>query len=109
MRTAHVDHEAVARRWRECGFSCGLWVDPPSQVWADYVHVVDELVMIVEGDVEFEIEGRRTGPRLARRSSSRLAPGTRSGISGTESLAGCTATAGDLLALLAARTRLERA
>lgn len=55
---AHVDRDAVARSWRERGFSCGLWVDPPGQVWADYVHDVDELVMVVDGDVEFEIEGK---------------------------------------------------
>jgi quercetin dioxygenase-like cupin family protein len=57
MVRAHVDLEAVARTWRERGFSCGLWVDPPGQVWADYVHDVDELVMVIKGDVEFEIDG----------------------------------------------------
>jgi quercetin dioxygenase-like cupin family protein len=58
-----IDDDAVARRWRERGFSCGLWVDPPGQVWADYVHDVDELVMVVEGDVEFEVEGVVHRPR----------------------------------------------
>ena len=29
--------------------SCDLWVDPPGQVWEDYVHVTDESVMPVEG------------------------------------------------------------
>ncbi len=33
-----------------------MWVDPPGQVWADFVHDTDELVMVVEGEVEFEIE-----------------------------------------------------
>jgi quercetin dioxygenase-like cupin family protein len=47
----------VAERWRARGFSCGLWIDPPGQKWLDFVHEVDELVMIVEGEVEFEIEG----------------------------------------------------
>jgi quercetin dioxygenase-like cupin family protein len=58
-----VDQDAVARRWRERGFSCGLWIDPPGQVWADYVHDVDELVMVVQGKVEFEIEGTVQRPR----------------------------------------------
>jgi len=53
-----VDRAAIERSWRERGFSCGLWVDPPGQVWADYVHEVDELVMVVDGEVEFEIEGK---------------------------------------------------
>lgn len=52
------DREAVATRWRARGFSCDLWVDPPGQVWADFVHPVDELVMVVEGEVEFEIGGQ---------------------------------------------------
>ena len=57
-----VDRSAVEKNWRERGFSCGLWVDPPGQVWADYVHDVDELVMVIEGDVEFEIDGKAYRP-----------------------------------------------
>jgi quercetin dioxygenase-like cupin family protein len=56
------DRSTVARDWHARGFSCGLWVDPPGQVWADFVHDVDELVMVVEGDVEFEIDGARHRP-----------------------------------------------
>ena len=55
---SRVDQAAVERSWRERGFSYGLRVDPPGQVWTDYVHDTDELVMVVEGDVEFEIDGR---------------------------------------------------
>jgi quercetin dioxygenase-like cupin family protein len=57
-----VDRAAVERSWKERGFSCGLWVDPPGQVWSDYVHDTDELVMVVEGDVEFEIDGKAHRP-----------------------------------------------
>jgi quercetin dioxygenase-like cupin family protein len=46
----------------ERGFSCGLWVDPPGQLRSDYVHETDELVMVVEGDVEFEIDGKAHRP-----------------------------------------------
>jgi quercetin dioxygenase-like cupin family protein len=52
-----LDQNAVARSWRARGFSCGLWIDPPGQVWEDYVHEVDELVLVVQGDVEFEVNG----------------------------------------------------
>ncbi|MFO7178140.1 MAG: cupin domain-containing protein [Pseudomonadota bacterium] len=58
MSAMRVDQDAVARDWHARGFSCGLWVDPPGQVWKDYVHDVDELVMVVEGEVEFEIDGK---------------------------------------------------
>lgn len=56
--TTPVDHDAVSAAWRQRGFSCGVWVDPPGQVWSGFVHDSDELVMVVEGEVEFEIEGR---------------------------------------------------
>ncbi|MBK8011727.1 MAG: cupin domain-containing protein [Deltaproteobacteria bacterium] len=59
-----VDQQGVARIWRERGFSCDLWTDPPGQVWADFVHATDELVMVVEGDVEFEIESEVHRPRI---------------------------------------------
>jgi mannose-6-phosphate isomerase-like protein (cupin superfamily) len=55
--TGRVDQNAVAAAWRGRGFSCGLWVDPPGRVWADFVHDTDELVMVVEGKVQFEIAG----------------------------------------------------
>jgi quercetin dioxygenase-like cupin family protein len=55
--TTLADQSTVAADWRRRGFSCGLWVDPPGQVWADFVHDTDEVVMIVEGQVEFEIVG----------------------------------------------------
>jgi quercetin dioxygenase-like cupin family protein len=62
MSGVRLDQDTVAGGWRERGFSCGLWVDPPGQVWSDYVHDVDELVMVVEGDVEFEIDGNAHRP-----------------------------------------------
>lgn len=49
--------ETIRQDWRNRGFSCDLWVDPPGQCWEGYVHATDELVMIVEGQVAFEIEG----------------------------------------------------
>ena len=58
-----VDQNAVAAAWRKRGFSCGLCVDPPGQVWADFVHETDELVMLVTGEVEFEIAGEIHRPR----------------------------------------------
>ncbi len=59
-----VDPKSVAASWRRRGFSCELWVDPPGQVWADYVHEVDELVMVVGGEVEFEIDGVTHRPEV---------------------------------------------
>jgi mannose-6-phosphate isomerase-like protein (cupin superfamily) len=56
--------DRVKSDWERRGFSCDLWTDPPGQVWRDYVHRVDELLMVVEGELELEISGkaRRVGP-----------------------------------------------
>lgn len=57
-----IDVDAVRAAWRARGFSCGVWEDPPGQEWLDYVHDTDELVMVLEGCVEFEVEGTRHRP-----------------------------------------------
>lgn len=58
-----VEQDKVSRNWAARGFSCSLWVDPPRQSWEDFVHGSDEVVMIVEGEVEFEIEGEVLRPK----------------------------------------------
>jgi mannose-6-phosphate isomerase-like protein (cupin superfamily) len=64
MEAKIVDPKRIGRLWAGRGFSCGLWVDPPGQVWADFVHDRDELVMLVEGEQEFEMNGRRYRPSI---------------------------------------------
>jgi len=59
---AEVDRENVAGEWRARGFSCDLWVDPPGQVWEDYRHATDELVMPVVGRLELEFGGQSFRP-----------------------------------------------
>ena len=54
----------IAKEWQARGFSCGLWVDPPGQVWEDYVHSTDELLMIMEGSLELEMRGKTLRPAI---------------------------------------------
>jgi uncharacterized cupin superfamily protein len=54
-----VDQVKVKAAWAARGFSCSLWEDPPGQVWADFVHDTDELVMLIEGEQEFEMNGTK--------------------------------------------------
>jgi mannose-6-phosphate isomerase-like protein (cupin superfamily) len=54
-----VDQTQVRKEWAARGFSCDLWVDPPRRVWNDFVHDTDELVMLVEGEEEFEMNGQK--------------------------------------------------
>ena len=46
----------IAKDWAARGFSCELWIDPPGQRWEDFVHNTDELVVVLEGELEFEID-----------------------------------------------------
>jgi quercetin dioxygenase-like cupin family protein len=59
-----VDGDQVARKWAQLGFSCGLWVDAPGQRWDDFVHSTDEVVIVLEGEMEFEIEGEVHHPAV---------------------------------------------
>jgi len=54
----------IENQWKSRGFSCDVWTDPPGQEWIDYVHSVDELLMLMEGELEMEMQGRRFRPKL---------------------------------------------
>jgi mannose-6-phosphate isomerase-like protein (cupin superfamily) len=53
-----TDRERIAADWAAKGFSCDLWTDPPGQRWEDFTHATDEVVMVLEGDMEFEVAGQ---------------------------------------------------
>ena len=59
-----IDRTETRTQWERRGFSCDLWVDPPGQIWTDFVHDVDELVLLLDGRLELELDGsfRRLGP-----------------------------------------------
>lgn len=59
-----VDLERIAAHWAALGFSCDLWIDPPGQQWEDFHHDVDEVVLVVDGEMEFEIEGTIYHPEV---------------------------------------------
>ena len=46
------------------GYSFGVFRDPPGQVWADFVHRTDELVVLAEGEIQVEIEGKSQRPQI---------------------------------------------
>jgi quercetin dioxygenase-like cupin family protein len=62
-KKAHtLDSETVANDWRARGFSCDIWTDAPGQVWANFVHNNDELVMLIDGEIELRFGGQRLQP-----------------------------------------------
>ena len=52
----------IQQAWAERGFSCTVWTDPPGQVWANFIHEVDELVTLVEGEIELSFQGQTLRP-----------------------------------------------
>ena len=49
--------DLIKQNWNSRGYSSGVFRDPPSQVWADFIHRTNELVVFAEGEIEEEIEG----------------------------------------------------
>ncbi len=47
----------IAANWEARGVSCELWTDPPGQQWEDFTHATDEVVIVLEGEMEFEMAG----------------------------------------------------
>lgn len=54
-----VDRDAVAANWRERGYSCYDFVDPPGRAWLDFLHDSNELLTVIEGRLEIEVKGLR--------------------------------------------------
>jgi quercetin dioxygenase-like cupin family protein len=41
-----------------------VWVDLPGQRWEDFAHATDELVLVLEGTMAFEVEGWLVRPAV---------------------------------------------
>jgi quercetin dioxygenase-like cupin family protein len=61
---AVLNRETIAGDWASRGCSCELWTDPPGQRWVDFSHTTDELVIVLEGEMEFEIAGEVCHPQV---------------------------------------------
>ena len=59
-----MNPEQIKKDWNLRGYSFGIFKDPPGQVWADFVHKTDELVVLAEGEIEIEIEGNSQQPLI---------------------------------------------
>lgn len=55
--TVPLNREEVARSWKEQGYSCDMFIDPPGREWNDFVHATNEVVTVVEGKLQMTIEG----------------------------------------------------
>ncbi|MEY8243728.1 MAG: cupin domain-containing protein [Gammaproteobacteria bacterium] len=61
-----MNSEQIKKDWNSRGYSFGIFKDPSGQVWADFVHKTDELVVLAEGEIEIEIEGKSQVPPIGK-------------------------------------------
>ena len=61
-----MNPEQIKKDWNLRGYSFGIFKDPPGQVWAEFVHKTDELVVLAEGEIEIEIEGKSQQPPIGK-------------------------------------------
>ena len=61
-----MHQEKIRENWESRGYSFGVFKDPPGQVWADFVHRTDELVVLAWGDIEIEIEEKSQQPQIGK-------------------------------------------
>ena len=59
-----MNPEKIKLNWESRGYSFGVFKDPPGKIWADFVHSTDELVILAEGEIEIEIEGKSQKPQI---------------------------------------------
>jgi mannose-6-phosphate isomerase-like protein (cupin superfamily) len=61
---ANIHREQIAADWAKRGFSCDLWTDPPGKRWNNFTHATNELIVVLEGEMEFEIAGKVSRPSI---------------------------------------------
>jgi cupin 2 domain-containing protein len=61
-----MNPEQIKKDWNTRGYSFRIFKDLPGQVWADFVHKTDELVVLAEGQIEIEIEGESQKPPIGK-------------------------------------------
>ena len=52
-----LDRDQVAQDWRQRGYSCDVFADPPGREWNDFVHGTNELVTVMDGRLKLTIGG----------------------------------------------------
>ena len=60
----NIDHNTVRKNWCSRGFSCDIWIDPPGKVWANFVHGTDEILMLIDGVIELEMDDEILHPEI---------------------------------------------
>ena len=61
-----MNPEQIKKDWESRSYSFGIFKDAPGQLWANFVHKTDELVLLAEGEIENEIECKSQQPPIGK-------------------------------------------
>jgi len=66
MKTSVVAPERaeIAKNWHARGFTCGLWIDHAGRTWNGTQNKTEELLMVLSGKLEIEMQGHRVQPDI---------------------------------------------
>ena len=59
-----MNPEQIKKDWESRGHCFGIFKDPPGQIWTNFVQKTDEIVVLAEGEIEIEIEGKSEQPPI---------------------------------------------
>ena len=59
-----MNPKQIKKDWESRGHGFGIFKDPPGQVWSDFVHKTDEIVVLAEGEIE--IKGKSQQPPIGK-------------------------------------------
>ena len=62
-----MNSSLIKENWRSRGYSFGVFQDPPKQVWANFVHKTDELVVLAEGEIKWRSREKHTDQELEKK------------------------------------------
>ena len=54
-----MNPEQIKKEWNSRGYSYGIVKDPQGQIWEDFVHNIDELVVLSEEEIEIEVKSQQ--------------------------------------------------
>lgn len=54
-RETRLQQSEVEKEWKQLGFSCQMWIDPPGMAWLDQQHDRDEIILPISGLLELEL------------------------------------------------------
>ena len=58
MHEKNINLCQIKQNWNSRWYTFGIFKDPSGQVWSDFVHKTDEIVILAVGKIDIEIEGK---------------------------------------------------